>query len=153
MFDQLLALSQTLAGELFGLLQGAAPGRVRGAMLGVDDYWMEAVIRERLSHSGIRFGHLDDKYFWTRELWAESPPLPLDYRPPRRKEHCRAIGFPEGASPIYILAILRRPEAQTALADLPRTFQGHALVYQYWQPCYGLRGVGSYMERVWERLS
>jgi hypothetical protein len=95
--DQLLQIGHQLAGSLFNLFEQTAPGRVRGVMLGVDDYWLEAAIRALIVDTPSP--EQDAVLYWKHELLGVS--VQLKYRPPQWTAHCQVMGYVGDAEPVY----------------------------------------------------
>jgi hypothetical protein len=160
MMDQLVRLAEELRAGVQGRLQNVLPGNVQGALLQVDRYWFEWAAAQQI-------GPLWPEYVWRRRRWlghrADSWPLvhvygaPVQWsfgdKPPDWEDYCRTAGYGEGASPVVIRVLLRRPlaprspHAGTSEAELPRRYEDHPMLYEVRPPAVA-SGVVAIISRV-----
>jgi hypothetical protein len=134
MINQLIALSREIGGFLYDRLS-RNQSLIRGAMIGVDQYWLEAYKASLMNR--LPFPLVDSERPYQSQLLYNQFVVDFGYRPGRWNEHCVAMGYQEDAEPIYFLVILREPEDVSTL-DLPNQFERYPIVYEYWNPCVAL---------------
>ncbi len=122
---------------LYERLSYYAP-HVRGAMIGVDQFWLKAFINQYFDGNELAFQQ--------KKLYKRFQ-IDFNYRPDRWDEHCAAMGYQGNAQPIYFLVILREREYIGNL-DLPNQLGEYPIIYEYWNPCVALSNVKDLVDQL-----
>jgi hypothetical protein len=93
MIDQLMTIADEITAELSGFLKNVLPGRVRGAMIGVDGFWLAAYKYKFIEIYPPHY-YLSPSEILTSGItqdWHTFHPQPTDfkYRPTSWNDRCK----------------------------------------------------------------
>lgn len=141
-------LRDGLRGRLFEVLD---PNSVQGAHLQFDSYWYRSYLRDRFGPDWAKWANNSPWDF--KELPKSFEQEWGSYRPSDWKEHCRYLGYQthdaDQPSPVILRVTLHDPGDLARLGiyqsfvpptdrhKWPRSFRGHAIVYEIGPPAIG----------------
>jgi hypothetical protein len=140
MMDALIRIGDEIQPRLREFLgKSGFSNAIRGVSLDVDEYWEFAEFGEKLGY-WYYYGYSSDNEIGAArrlsfQAWSLTTFLHarMDMRPSWWKEHCRAMGYPEGADPVIIRVVLKERE-KLENADLPRSFGLYPISYEFRPP-------------------
>lgn len=91
---------------------------------------------------------------WTVESTFLGYKPDMEFRPSWWALHCKAMGYPEDAKPVIIRVILKKSGLKEVM-DLPRSYEGYPIVYEYRPPnrALGAPGLGRRLRDLLERAT
>lgn len=133
MMEEMIRIAEELRVPLYGRLSNTTIRPfIQGAILEVDRYWYYWWADQGIS---IISGDIARVVKPVASLAHPTTPLaqPSQARPVDWPNHCKAMGYPYGASPFVIVVILR-DHPRTPHRDLPRDFNAHPIRYEVRPP-------------------
>jgi hypothetical protein len=152
MMDELIRLGEGLRVGLQERLRNFfEPNRVQGALVEVDRYWYEWASWQRAPHHMalsppsvvlVRYAGRAVRLY---ELFEKQLPWDLNAKPPDWTLHAHSMGYGEDASPVVVRVILRtsdKPLREFTSEGLPRSYNGHPLLYEERPPAVAVGKLG-----------
>jgi hypothetical protein len=124
--------------EITDQLEGAA----QAVCLSYDSYWLSVTLANLTRYYAHEYWPPGHEYWWLNQRSARLAVPDYDklfadavntYRPSDWGTYCRTRGYSEGASPVLIKIILRRPAPPR---ELPDTWQGYPILYLLQPPIH-----------------
>jgi hypothetical protein len=139
MLDDLLRLVDQIGQQFqFLLMSHIGDEDVRGAILDVDEYWINAAKSDLSKNFGV---------FDSRQLrMYHGAKIDTSYRPADWQSHCEAMGYQSESEPFIIRVIVTKPDV--IHPGLPRQFQTLPIRYEPRQECRALVEFGSVLRLI-----
>jgi hypothetical protein len=147
MMDHLIMLAEQLRPELQSRLQVFGKYWVRGALLEVDRFWLEAYLVQLKIRPSESWESWNLGEFLQHESCVTPIKWDFTFVPEGWDEHSKAMGYGEGKSPILIRVILREQGLPGAM-DWPRELAGHPITYEYRPPVVATSGLSVLARRL-----